>query len=119
MKKNLLYVYYWFVSSLIFIAICIWFLNLFTNLLSQVLITDQEYMQQKYTWMYRDCLNFKPIDEIKKTPQQCKKEVLQDIYNIRKYNFKTSLIWSVSFIILFSLAFVYHYKKFKDFEVNG
>lgn len=96
-----------FYSGIIsFIAIVVIAINLgiaVSSVFKSVIITDAEYIADRYSYKLENC----ETDECKNNIE--KKASLQ-----RKVELKKDLIDSISLLIVFSILFGFHYPKFRN-----
>ena len=122
MKLGDFKLYNFYLSIVSFIAIIVLCINLWiviTSIGKFVLITDEEYLQNRENYRMNECERG-PWSEAKKTYadktteeiQECKDKVRENVSLSRKYNLKNDFIWSWAWFIVFLLLFGFHYPKF-------
>jgi len=109
--------------SIIAIAITLWIV--LTSLWKYLLISDDEYIQNRQSWKIEDCSrnNFQTINidskiekKInKKTPEEikkCEEKAKISAIKSRSYDLKDMFISSFAWFFVFLLLFAFHYPKF-------
>ncbi len=123
-KINLMKLYLWFVSSILFIATCISLWMFINSAANKIIISDEEYVSWPYNREIKECSrkeysvswvikeSVKTKEEIKECEEKAKKEVVMR----RNYDFKITSITSTIWFVLFAILFSIHYIKFRKKE---
>ena len=122
MTSKIIKIYYVLVTSISFIVLCVNIAIFLWLIVKQYLITDEEYITNN-NYRIENCeqptiksdintKNQKTEEEIEKCKENTKKEIISQ----RKYIFKESIIWNLSFIIAFFIIFLFHYIKLKKIK---
>ena len=119
--------------SIIAIAITLWIV--ITSLWKYLLISDDEYIENRQSWKIEQCSEKNRIETMetkdimvvewesrimavpsnednKETVEECEQKARISAIKARSYDLKDMFIWSFSWLIVFMLLFWFHYPKF-------
>lgn len=107
LSEKIVKFYSWIISfiAVIVIAINTWILA--SSLFKQVIITDEEYIAERYSYRYDIC------DKVEDDVEKCKAEEKEKLILQRQVNFKKDLIDAISLLTVFTILFAFHYPKFR------
>ncbi len=123
LKMNVKKLYYGLVSLISVIAIATSSWILLSSVLKMYLISDKEYIEANH-WIIDSCKYVGKSNSLwgqvsvwnYSSKQECIKDKTKQILLERKYNFKMSIISSLSVLIVFLILFVFHYPRFKKLD---
>lgn len=104
-------------ASLIGASICLWIILYSTA--TQFLISEQEYLLSYNAYEINACeqpIKYEADQPVPRTDQEiatCKTQKTSEVLVQRAINFKESLIWWVSWGVVFLLLFLFHYPVFR------
>ena len=125
MSINTSKLYSFYLAVVSFVALVVIAINLWVVLTSvgqYLLITDDEYLQNREYYKIEQCENNATWDtklqrdvNVAKTAEEieeCKIKVAESVSTSRSYGMKDMFIWSWAWGIVFLLVFFFHYPKF-------
>lgn len=103
--------------SVIAIAITLWVV--LNSLWNYILISDEEYIQNRESWRIEQCSQWVWDEKLKqnvtKTPEEikaCEEKARESAVMSRAFNLKDMFISAWAWFIVFVLVFSFHYPKF-------
>jgi len=119
MTNKIIKIYYVIITSISFIVLCVNIALFLWTIAKQYLITDEEYITNN-SYRLESCQTYRWVNNnTKKTEEEikeCKEDTKKELILTRKYIFKESIIWNLSFIFAFFIIFLFHYIKFNKLQ---